>query len=299
MASTSARTANAEMRINSTSCLCLAVLVIAVGLVSVFWAAQLGPCACEHVGLGYYQCFDATNKDLSSLPRDGSVERLVVISSKVSDPSIQAISTLPGLREVILDTPEASSESLKSLANSNSLSRIFIDSPSISATGINDILIHSNSLTHLNVANCGLVDHSVFNDGDWTTASASIQLLGFRACSIESLPIARLRNVNALKFLILTDSNLSASAWKDLGSATSVEELTLDGTNITDDICAELARLSHLKFVSVARTKVSDAGLESLAGLGSLERIDVSKAEVSQSGVNATRRRFPGIRIEL
>ena len=111
-----------------------------------------------------------------------------------------------------------------------------------------------------------------------------------------------MKNNPRLKYLDLSETNVTDAAVRSLIELASLQELDLSRTEITDAAAPLLAKMSQLKTLRLNSTKVKDAGALQLSGLRNLQILDLStyfsgKPPISADAIATLRTRLPRCRV--
>jgi internalin A len=93
-----------------------------------------------------------------------------------------------------------------------------------------------------------------------------------------------IQSIHTLEVLILSDSNISDTSLKYIGTMINLSDLDLSSTRITDDGLKDLAGLKNLSGLKLNHTKITDKGLVHLEKITSLEEISLLDTKITAEG---------------
>ena len=102
-----------------------------------------------------------------------------------------------------------------------------------------------------------------------------LRVLSLPGSRIRGHGLSKLRKVNKIEQLDLSETNLDDDGLESVGALTSLVHLNLSGSNVTDVGMTSLRRLNQLESLDLRKTKISADGLKHLVDLPRLEIVNV------------------------
>ncbi len=154
---------------------------------------------------------------------------------------------------------------------------------------VNRVLLPKMENLHAALVRLAKMDHIIALDMRHTdpTAEDLSGLSGMKGLGLLDLShnqalsddgIAAMENLRKLRYLDLTQTNVTGTGLKDRADMVSLEDLNLIGCPVTDETLAAIPRFPKLTTLFLDETEVTDKGLMSLVGWASLRRVRPSKA---------------------
>jgi len=123
-----------------------------------------------------------------------------------------------------------------------------------------------------------------------------LRWLGLSDNQITGSGLTVLAAMPELEWLFLDRNPLGDAALAHVGQLTNLQQLDLTSTDITDQGLAAIGRLGRLKALWLADTAIGDAGLAELGGLSELEMLDVRRTNVTAAAIDELRKKLPNLK---
>ena len=251
----------------------------------------------------------------------GSLERLALAQTHVTDSSLEVVASLPSLRDLDLFYCEHVTDSgASTLRKAPRLERLNLRGTKISDSGVKFL----TELRHLRWLDIGITEVSDATV-ELLEALPELEFLAIGGNRVAEVGISSLRSLKRLKHLDLsgaqeTDSGIWAVTVTDLnldeiGDLAGLETLNLASPNkeyvdavssgvprlrgairVTDFGAIQLARLSNLRRINLTRSLLTAAGVRSLRSLAHLEDLNLSHAEGIDDRAGRELRALHGLR---
>ncbi|GEM_PF-2948397 len=239
-------------------------------------------------------------------PRRRYVPLRVMLDSRATAESFEALAALPGLQHVYLQSPRVDDRVAELLAQKSTLEELRLYGGRLTDVGFR----HLTSLPNLRILG--------FQNGSAHVSDAAIeQLRGHKNLEMLSglqgvtdAGLAIIATIPKLKTLDLSQGVFTAAGLKLLSGAENLVTLNLSNSNvtndtvegvrnlhqlaglnlmscrkITDDALAHVASLKKLTSLTVSHTKITDAGLEHVSRLTSLKGLQIEGTSVTDAGI--------------
>ncbi|MCS7023627.1 MAG: hypothetical protein NZV14_02415 [Bryobacteraceae bacterium] len=268
------------------------------------------------------------DSDLQPVARIGSLRRLDLSHTRVTDVGFQQLKNMPAMEEVNLYFAEQIGDgALVVMKNWKRLKRVNLRGTKVTDLGLAQLAGHP-SLESLDVG------YSLFTDNGFEplTAIPNLKEIAVGGNKLTDVGVNVLRLAPALTALDLsgvqrTDSGLWAAIITDRGLETigqlkNLRRLNLRGAKITDAGMEKLGGLSELTEADFGQTNLTAAGLQPLVGLTKLEKLtlyrcarlnddavafltqmkglkwlDIEATGITEAGVAKLRAALPALRI--
>ena len=260
--------------------------------------------------------------DLKRLEGIGSLERLSLAQTHITDSAMSVMASLPKLKELDLFFCEHITDSGASrLRGAVHLERLNARGTKISDSGV-QFLTELPNLRSLDIGIAEIGDSSI----ELLEALPQLESLAIGGNHVGEAGISRLRSLKGLRHLDLsgaqvTDSGIWAVMVTDLnldeiGALSGLESLVLAAPSpeyvasvssgvprlrgairITDFGASHLARLTSLRRLDVTRSSLTAAGLERLGALVDLEELILAHASSIDDLAGTVLARLPALRV--
>jgi hypothetical protein len=202
---------------------------------------------------------------------DSAGKRLDNTSLRGCDDLLKQISTLPGLKGLLLKETQATDEGLRYIGKMTDLEELYIwDAKSITDAGVS----HLSRLTNLkmvHIGNSNLTDDS----------------------------LARISSLPRMEEMSLQQNHFSDEGLARLSGKERLKRLCigLGDVRITDGGLAHLAGFEKLELLDLQKSRVTDQGLEQLKRLPNLKELWMSETSVSDQAVQRLRETIPSLKV--
>lgn len=218
--------------------------------------------------------------DLSPLPKNKKLARLVFAFSAITDDDMQIVGKLTGLRELSLFGTGISDTGLTNLGTLTNLEILNVaECKAISSKGL-QVLANMPRLRILNLSKTKMSDQ----DLDLLKGLSHLTDLGLQSTKITDMAMEHLVKFPGLEGLDLAQTKITDAGLKALAQLKNLRALDLSSTAVGDDGMVHIAKLTNLRNLLIPSTKVTDSGLVHLKNLSNLQSLYLNGPGITDKG---------------
>lgn len=182
----------------------------------------------------------------------------------IGDYVIGAVSEIPSIRELHLDSTSVSLDGAKTLGGMTNLEVLELGSAHFGVSGLSELskLVNLRELSY----------------------STSYQAVKDGERALNDAAAAHLAGLVALEKIEIGMSNLTNDGVAHLAGLVNLKELSLYDSEIDDDGLAHLSKMTKLETLGLANCEITDAGLVHLADLVAVKSLDLDNTGITGSG---------------
>ncbi len=194
------------------------------------------------------------------------------------DARIAYVTSIPGLRDLVLRKAELSDAGMNEIAKVKGLRKLDVSENTIGDQGLTQ-LAEIAELEELNLANTQVTDAGIAKIAEME----SLRNIVLANTSISDSALAVLGEMPSLETLVVSGTQVADKGLTELSGLKKLTGLVLDNTGVTNSGLKAVSTLQNLRVLSLANTQIDDSGITALGGLTNLQELSLAATKVTNA----------------
>jgi Leucine-rich repeat (LRR) protein len=216
------------------------------------------------------------------------LEELSLAQTQVTNEALPFIEPMGSLRKLSLCRTDVSDKGLVSVAKLRGLEELDLSRTKVVGSGF-EFLQNPDGLRELMAADTEISDLAA----EHIARIKSLKRLNLSRTRVTDAGVLHLAKLDGLKTLDLSGTRITDEGLRAIGRMTNLEVLSLNAVDVGDAGITLLADLPMLTSLSLQRTQVTDAAVDSLAKMTTLKNVWTMNTQITPNGKSRLRQALP------